>query len=138
MKARRVTTGALWAKSQNSDDHIGFGVDAFTSEVMRAAWRNESLCALIDSYDRCGQREQQVLCAACPISEPCFWAALIEERPFRTVSTTPPGIRGGVEGTRRRLILRELTDQQLMDRYRRSVTEHNTVPGVVGEVHYAA
>jgi hypothetical protein len=121
MKARPSTTNAKWGKPRAADDHIGFGVDSYTSEVMQAKWRNNSLCALIDSYDRCGERERQVLCAACPVSDPCFWAALVEERAFRGTSTKPPGVRGGVEGTRRLFILGELTDQELMVRYRQSV-----------------
>jgi Transcription factor WhiB len=93
-------------------------VDALTSEVMQAHWRNNALCAHIDTYNKSAKREQETLCAACPVSEPCFWAALIEERAFRSASVDPPGVRGGVNGAKRRFILRELTDQQIMDRYR--------------------
>jgi hypothetical protein len=123
MKARRVATGALWGNPRTADDHVGFGVDRFTSEVMQARWRKDSLCARADSFDRCGQREQQVLCAACPVSEPCFWSALVEERAFRGTTAKPPGVRGGVEGARRQFILGELTDYELMVRYRRSLSE---------------
>ena len=93
-------------------------VDAFTSEVMQARWRDNALCAHIDTYAKCAKREQETLCAACPVSEPCFWAALIEERAFRSASVDPPGVRGGVNGAKRRFILRELTDQQIINRYR--------------------
>jgi hypothetical protein len=105
-------------------DDLPWHADALTTEVMQARWRNDSLCALIVTYDKCAKREHEVLCAACPVSEPCFWAGLIEERAFRSGTIAPPGIRGGVDGERRRFILRELNDSEIMVRYRNTVTEY--------------
>ncbi len=106
--------------------------DALTVEVMRGSWRAGSLCAEIDSFDRCGRAEQQRLCGACPVSEPCFWSALVEERGFRSSAGVPPGVRGGVEGSRRRFILGELSDAELMVRYRRAV--NSILAGLVGRI----
>lgn len=104
-------------------DELPWLVDAFTSEVMQAPWRRHALCALIDTYDKCAKRERQTLCAACPVAEPCFWAALIEERTFRSGTIDPPGVRGGVDGAKRRFILRELSDEHIMGRYRDEVQQ---------------
>jgi Transcription factor WhiB len=104
-------------------DDASWLVDAFTTEVMQARWRTDALCAHIDTYDKCAKRERETLCAACPVSEPCFWAALIEERAFRSGTVDPPGVRGGVNGAKRRFILRELTDQQIMNRYRKETQQ---------------
>jgi hypothetical protein len=112
-------------------DDLPWGVDALTTEVMQARWRRDALCALIETYDRCGKRERETLCAACPVAEPCFWAALIEERAFRWGTIDPPGARGGVDGAKRRFILRELTDGEIMKRYRAEV-ERNTAERISG------
>lgn len=111
--------------------------DALTVEVMRGSWRAGSLCAEIDSFDRCARAEQQRVCEACPVSEPCFWSALVEERGFRSSAGLPPGVRGGVEGARRRFILGELSDAELMVRYRRAVAELD-VDGVGAAVRRVA
>jgi hypothetical protein len=121
VRVRHVGDAVLWGRPvQRSVDCVA---DALTVEVMRGLWRACSLCAEIDSFDRCGRAEQQRLCGACPVSEPCFWAALVEERGFRSSAGVPPGVRGGVEGSRRRFILGELSDAELMVRYRRAVDE---------------
>ena len=108
------------------------GVDECMAEVMRGRWRGQCVCVQVEGFERCSQRTQQQLCAGCEVSEPCFWAALVEERAFRTSTGLPPGVRGGVEGARRRFILGELSDAELMVRYRRAVSELNV--GVVRQV----
>jgi hypothetical protein len=126
VRVRRLSAAVPFGGPTVEREHV-FGVDALMSEVMQARWRTNALCARMDSFERCSQREQQSLCAVCPVSEPCFWSALVEERAFRHLPKGPPGVRGGVEGARRRFILGELTDVELMNRYRQEVGEYNRV-----------
>jgi hypothetical protein len=138
---RRVDLSAKTGGEPVRDD-VAWGVDALTTEVMRDPWRHEALCAHIETLEKSSAATCELVCRQCPVAEPCFWAALIEERSFRTVADLPPGVRGGVSGAKRRFILRELTDAEIMVRYRREVAVHDqskrtTVidasPGVTGD-----
>lgn len=103
----------------------GCRVDALTSSVMRASWRDDALCAVIpETFAAASWQEQCGWCASCPVVEVCFWAALIEERGFRVTAGNPPGVRGGVEGGRRRFILGELDDAQLAARYDAALADY--------------
>jgi hypothetical protein len=106
-------------------DETGWGVDDFTTEVMCARWRHNTLCAHMVSFDEASPATRESICRRCPVIEPCFWAALIEERAFRTTSGNPPGTRGGVQGGKRRFILRELTDTEIIARYRHEAWIYN-------------
>ena len=122
--SRRVSARPVWGRPHASDERgCGVGVDALTRSVMGASWRRDSLCAVIpETFGAASWQAQCGMCATCPVVEVCFWSALIEERGFRTVTGNPPGVRGGVEGGRRRFILGELTDPELEARYAVAVT----------------
>lgn len=114
-------TNKTTAPIRNAQTAFSFGVDAYLGEVMQASWRRDAKCLTTD-FEGGSDEEKRGWCAQCPVSEPCFWSALVEERVFRGSSAALPGIRCGVEGARRSFILRELTDTELMARYRDAVS----------------
>ena len=124
--SRRVSARPMWGRPHASDERgCGASADALTRSVMCASWRSDSLCVVIpETFGAASWQAQCGLCATCPVVEVCFWSALIEERGFRTVAGNPPGVRGGVEGGRRRFILGELTDPELEARYTAAVTDY--------------
>ena len=103
--------------------------DTYITEVMSGSWRRDALCVLMpNTFALTAPGLRRHLCNECEFASPCLWASLIEDRAFRGLSPAcrPPSFRGATSTAKRRQLLDQFCDEQLITNYRTALarTQH--------------